>query len=52
MRLYPGHGAPAGPGTAGSSNDSYLLMYREAVRGLAGGALDPHLMRRSRNSPT
>jgi glyoxylase-like metal-dependent hydrolase (beta-lactamase superfamily II) len=37
VRLYPGHGAP-GSGTLLADQRRYLLMYREAVRRLAGGA--------------
>lgn len=37
MPLYPGHGAPGGIGLLARQRQ-YLLMYREAVRNLAGGA--------------
>lgn len=36
VRLYPGHGGP-GDGTLLADQRRYLLMYREAVRRLAGG---------------
>ncbi|MFC7645600.1 hypothetical protein ACFQX6_37035 [Streptosporangium lutulentum] len=37
VRLYPGHGAPRGRALLDEQR-RYLLMYREAVRRIAGGA--------------